>query len=154
MNRKTTVLYASQMGAAAELGGRAADDLTEAGIETTDVDLSDYNLENLKSEQDVLIIASTWGEGEPPDDCLDFYEALTSQDPLGLSDLRFATFALGDSSYEHFCKHGKDLDEHFERHGGRRMIERVDCDMDEQEQYPIWIEKVIKILKSNVLQEA
>ncbi|MEM6822973.1 MAG: flavodoxin domain-containing protein [Verrucomicrobiota bacterium] len=154
MNEYVTVLYASQMGAAKELAGRAADDLTEAGIEAYDFDMGEYSTEKLKNDQRVLVIASTWGDGEPPDDCEEFFEAFTDAEGLDLSHITFAVMALGDSSYEHFCKHGKDLDETFEKHGASRLKERVDCDLDEQEKYPDWIREVAVLLGSRSQCEA
>ena len=66
---------------------------------------------------------------------------------MGLGHLKFAVLALGDSSYEHFCKHGRDLDEEFERHGAERIRARVDCDCDEQQRYPAWIAEMAGLLK-------
>ena len=76
MKNHVTVLYASQMGAAKEMAGRAADDLVAAGVEAVEADFDGYALENLREESVVLIVASTWGEGEPPDNSEEFYLAL------------------------------------------------------------------------------
>ncbi|MEM9446130.1 MAG: flavodoxin domain-containing protein [Verrucomicrobiota bacterium] len=143
------VLFATQTGNAKTIAEKAVEQLDEAGFKSAETDLAEYALEDLKNEQDVLVIASTWGEGEPPDECIDFYEDITSRDPLGLSNLRFAVLALGDSSYENFCQHGKDLDHHLERHGGKRLIDCVECDLDEEEQLPEWVNKLVSVLRNN-----
>ncbi|MEO0454872.1 MAG: flavodoxin domain-containing protein [Verrucomicrobiota bacterium] len=148
--RKTTVLFATQMGASQELAGRAADDLESAGIEAFDVNMADFSIDDLKSEEDLFVIASTWGDGDPPDECEDFFHALKESAPLHLENVRFCVLALGDTSYEMFCQFGKNLDEELERHGAQRILDRVDCDLDEQEQYPIWIEKIQTLVKNEM----
>lgn len=147
MKRKISVLYATETGNAEGIAETAVSDLKDRGFEAEEFNLGDYAFETLKEEQDVLVIASTWGDGDPPEEAIDFYESFTQAEPLGLCEVRFAVFALGDSAYEHFCKHGKELDEHFARHGAARLFERVDCDLDEDEQYPFWMEKVIALLE-------
>ncbi len=149
MTEKTTILFATQMGASQELAGRAADDLENDGIQAAERNMNEYSIDELKNEENVLIIASTWGDGEPPDDCEDFYKALSESPPLNLKDIRFAVLALGDRSYDLFCEFGKNLDEEFERHGAQRLLERVDCDLDEQERYPIWIKQLSECLKNS-----
>lgn len=150
MSENVTVLYASQMGAAKELAGRAADDLTAAGVESFDVDLGEYELDQLAEETNVLIIASTWGEGEPPDDAEEFYEAFKDAEGLDLSHISFAVMALGDSSYEHFCGFGKQLDELFAGYGANRLKACVECDLDEQERYPDWIKEMGELFKARL----
>ncbi len=150
MNQTITVLYASQMGAAQELAGRAADDLTAAGLNSLDVDLGEYQIEQLAEETKVLIIASTWGEGEPPDEAEEFYQAFKETEDLDLGHIQYAVMALGDSSYEHFCQFGKQLDELFAKHGAIRMRPCVECDLDEQERYPNWIREMAVMFKSRL----
>jgi len=92
------------------------------------------------------MIASTWGEGEPPDDCEEFHEAFVKGDTLDLSHLRYAVLALGDTAYDDFCQFGKDLDEAFARHGATRLKDRLDCDLDQDERYPDWIAELKSLL--------
>jgi len=150
MSEKVTVLYASQMGAAKELAGRAADDLTAAGVESLDVDLGEYEVSQLAEETNVLVIASTWGEGEPPDDVEEFYEAFKEAEGLDLGHINFAVMALGDSAYEHFCGFGKELDELFATYGAKRLKTCVECDLDEQEKYPGWIQEMGELFKARL----
>lgn len=148
MNDNITILFATQTGTAEEIADRAVEDLTEAGFAASSKNVCDYQIDQLKDESRVLVVASTWGEGEPPDDCEDFYEAFVKGDALDLSHVRFAVFALGDTAYDDFCQHGKELDEAFERHGATRLHARVDCDLDQDERYPDWIAELKGLLAS------
>jgi len=150
MYSHVTVLYASQMGAAQELAGRAADDLTEAGIPAKDVDMFDFTLDQLQNCRLLLVIGSTWGDGEPPDGAEDFFFALRDAETLDLSHIHYAVFALGDTSYEHFCQFGKDMDALLEKHGAQRLRARVECDLDEQARYPGWIREMAVIFSSRL----
>lgn len=146
MNDNITILFATQTGTAEELADRAVEDLTEAGFTARSHNLCDYQADQLQHESRVLVIASTWGEGEPPDDCEDFYEAFVKGEAFNLSRLRFAVLALGDTAYDDFCQFGKDLDEAFQRHGATRLCARLDCDLDQDERYPDWIEGLKTLL--------
>ncbi|MEM1058699.1 MAG: flavodoxin domain-containing protein [Verrucomicrobiota bacterium] len=137
-----TVLYASQSGNAEDLSTMAVNDLKEAGIPAQNFNMMDYSVSQLESDTRLLIIASTWGEGEPPDEAADFYEELAAAESLDLKQLHYAVLALGDSYYEGFCQFGKDLDTALERYGATRLRERLDCDMDQDEQYPGWIQEL------------
>ncbi|MEM9400366.1 MAG: flavodoxin domain-containing protein [Verrucomicrobiota bacterium] len=146
MKDRIAVLFASQLGNAEEIAGRAVDHFEEANLSAELFNLEEYQLDDLKDESKVIVVASTWGEGEPPDNACEFYDAVMAAEGSMLSNIHFAVFSLGDSSYEHFCKCGKDFDEQFEKLGAKRVLDRIDCDCDEQDQYPIWIEKITKVL--------
>lgn len=73
---------------------------------------------------------STHGEGDPPDQAIQFYEFLHSKRAPKLEHLQYSVLALGDSSYEFFCKTGKDFDERFAQLGATRIVPRIDCDVD------------------------
>jgi len=98
-----------------------------------------------------LIVASTNGEGEPPDDALAFHEFLYSKKAPKLSQLQFSVLALGDSSYEYFCQTGKDFDEQLEALGAKRVTERVDCDVDYQDEAKQWSEAIVETLKDELV---
>ena len=96
--------------------------------------MSDFKPNNLKKIQNLLIVASTHGEGEPPDNAIGFHEFLHGKRAPKLDDLTFLYLSLGDSSYEFFCQTGKDFDKRLEELGGKRIYSRVDCDLDYDEQ--------------------
>jgi len=106
-------------------------------------DIAEYKPRNLAEEQDLLVITSTHGEGDPPQTALTFFEFVESRRAPKLPNLRFAVLALGDSSYERFCEAGKRLDRRFEELGGQRVEDRVDCDVDFEEPAAAWIEDVL-----------
>jgi sulfite reductase (NADPH) flavoprotein alpha-component len=105
--------------------------------------MSDFKPNNLKKVQNLLIVASTHGEGDPPDTALSFHEFLHGRRAPKLDDLRFSVLALGDSSYEFFCHTGKEFDQRLEELGGTRLYQRVDCDLDYDEPAAEWLEGVL-----------
>jgi len=136
--RSLTVLYASETGNSAALAKELVKQASTQGIPATTHDLADYKARNLTSEQDVLIITSTYGEGDPPQPAVGFFEFIEGRKAPKLPDLRFAVLALGDSTYEHFCEAGKRLDRRFEELGATRLRARIDCDVDYEDPAQDW----------------
>lgn len=139
----STILYASQTGNARGIAERLFQQFQQNRIESVLVDIADYNPKHLKKEQRLFLITSTHGEGEPPDDAIEFYEYVRGKKAPDLSHLEFAVLSLGDSSYEYFCQTGKELDTVFEQLGAKRIFERVDCDVDYLQPSNDWSEQVI-----------
>lgn len=127
---KIAVLYASQSGTAEGLARKTARELKAKGHIASLVSLEGYTPQALAQERYAIFIASTYGEGDAPDAAQPFYEQLCLQHLPALADLSYAVLALGDSSYEHFCKFGIDLDHKLAALGGIRICDRVDCDVD------------------------
>jgi sulfite reductase (NADPH) flavoprotein alpha-component len=137
-SRTLTVLYASETGNGIELAEGAAAHATSLGLAANAVDVAEYKPAQLKDEQDLLIVTSTHGEGEPPQPALGFFEFLASRKAPRLEGVRFAVMALGDSTYEHFCEAGKILDRRFEELGAARLEPRIDCDVDQLKAGKAW----------------
>jgi sulfite reductase (NADPH) flavoprotein alpha-component len=97
-----------------------------------------YPDENLPSEQVLLIITSTYGDGEPPDNAADLHAFLHSTGAPKFDRTRFAVFALGDSEYPDFCACGKQLDARLEELGAERLTARVDADVDFDAPFAEW----------------
>jgi sulfite reductase (NADPH) flavoprotein alpha-component len=108
--------------------------------------MSEFKPNNLKKIRNLLILVSTHGEGDPPDNALPFYEFLNSKRAPQLEDLQYSVLALGDSSYEFYCQTGKDFDRRLEELGGKRLSPRVDCDLDFDEPAAEWIKHVLGAL--------
>jgi len=98
--------------------------------------------------ENLLVLVSTHGEGEPPDNARGFYEFLYSKRAPQLENLQFSVLALGDTSYEFFCQTGKDLDKRLEELGAKRLSPRVDCDLDYDDSVAEWFEGVIGSLNA------
>ncbi len=144
----TTILYASQTGNARGIAERLFQQFQQSQIESVLVDVADYNPKHLKKEQRILLITSTHGEGEPPDDAIELYEFVRGKKAPDLSHLEFAVLSLGDSSYEYFCQTGKELDASFEKLGAKRLFDRIDCDVDYLQPSKLWSEQVINQIQS------
>jgi sulfite reductase (NADPH) flavoprotein alpha-component len=143
VSKDVTILFGSQSGNAAGLAKKTAKTLENSGFNVTVSSMSDFKPNNLKKLQNLLVIASTHGEGEPPDNAISFYEFLHSKRAPKLEGLNFSVLALGDSSYEFFCKTGKDFDQRLEELGGTRLYPRFDCDVDFAEPAAEWLEGVL-----------
>ncbi|WP_248925979.1 assimilatory sulfite reductase (NADPH) flavoprotein subunit [Paenibacillus hamazuiensis] len=147
VSKEVTVLYGSQSGNAQGLAKKSAKALEANGFEVTLSSMSDFKTNQLKKVQQLLIIVSTHGEGEPPDNAISFHEFLHSKRAPRLDGVSFSVLSLGDSSYELFCQTGKDFDARLEELGGTRLFERVDCDVDYDEPAAEWLQGVIQRLK-------
>ncbi|KAF0819930.1 Sulfite reductase [NADPH] flavoprotein alpha-component [Bacillus sp. ZZV12-4809] len=141
--KEVTILFGSQTGNAQNLAKKAGKTLEEKGFQVTVSSMSDFKPNNLKKVKNLLIVVSTHGEGDPPDNALTFHEFVHGKRAPKLEDFRFSVLALGDSSYEFFCQTGKDFDKRLEELGGTRITPRVDCDLDFDEPAAQWAEAVL-----------
>jgi sulfite reductase (NADPH) flavoprotein alpha-component len=108
--------------------------------------MDEYPVGDLSKEKTVLAVSSTWGDGEPPDNAVEFWKALSAEEVAPLNDLRFAVLGLGDSNYLNFCGMGKQLDARFEALGARRLVPRSDCDTDFEDTAKAWFALVMEQL--------
>lgn len=143
ISKEVTILYGSQTGNAQGLAKKAGKKLEENGFQVTVSSMADFKPNHIKKVQNLLIMVSTHGEGDPPDNALSFHEYLHSKRAPKLDDLHFSVLSLGDSSYEFFCKTGKEFDSRLEDLGGTRLYPRFDCDVDFDEPAAEWLEGVL-----------
>lgn len=141
-----TLLWGSQTGNAEGLARKTAKKLSPEGFEVAVHDLANYPVENLSGEETLLIITSTYGDGEPPDNAADFHAHLLSEQAPKFDGTRFAVFALGDSEYPEFCECGRQFDQRLEELGANRLVPRVDADVDFDEPFTAWIDSLIERL--------
>jgi len=127
---KLTIIYASQTGNAKGLAEALKEEAELADIAVQIFSSGDYKGKNLAKETHVIIVASTHGEGEAPDDAIELHEFLQSKKAPKLTNLNYAVIGLGDSSYEFFCQTAKDFDEYLAKLGAQPILERLDCDVD------------------------
>jgi sulfite reductase (NADPH) flavoprotein alpha-component len=147
LSKDVTILYGSQTGNAQGLAKKAGKALEGNGFQVTVSSMSEFKPNNIKKVQNMLIIVSTHGEGDPPDNALSFHEFLHGRRAPKLEDLHFSVLSLGDSSYEFFCQTGKEFDARLEELGGTRLYPRFDCDLDYDEPAAEWLEGVLSSLR-------
>ncbi|CAM3273027.1 MULTISPECIES: assimilatory sulfite reductase (NADPH) flavoprotein subunit [Paenibacillus] len=147
--KEITVLFGSQTGNCHGLAKKLTKKLEETGMKVTLSSMSDFKPNTLKKLQQLLILVSTHGEGEPPDNAIPFYEFLHSKRAPQLDGLQYSVLALGDTSYEFFCQTGKDFDKRLEELGGQRLAPRVDCDVDFDEPASEWMTQVLRSLNQS-----
>jgi sulfite reductase (NADPH) flavoprotein alpha-component len=144
-----TILFGSQTGNAEALAKRVAKEASKQGFAPTVFDLAQYPPSNLASEQQLLLITSTYGDGDPPDSAKAFWEFLASDQAPALPQLRFSILALGDTNYEKFCACGKNFDARLEALGAIRIHARMDCDVDFEEPAQKWLQGVLPALATS-----
>lgn len=145
--QEITVLYGTQTGNAHELAETFTGQLTEKGLVVNAVAMNDFKPRDLKKLSNVLIIVSTHGEGDPPDNAISFCEFIHGRRAPKLEQLNYSVLALGDSSYEHFCLTGQEIDEQLEKLGANRIADRIDCDLDFDEAAENWFNTVSTALE-------
>ena len=141
------ILYGTQTGTSENLAEEMLSSFKSNGFEGNAVSLSDINLDDMSKMKKAFFVISTYGEGEMPDNAQLFWEDLNSSSAPKFGELEYGVLALGDTSYEDFCQAGKLLDMRMEQLGAKRVIERVDCDVDYEEKSSLWINDLIKLIQ-------
>ena len=127
---KLNILFASQTGTAEELAYEIHNKCSSMGIKSNLSELDDISINDLKKINKLMIVTSTTGDGEIPDNGKIFWEQLSKEVKLNLSSLNYGVLALGDSSHYDFCNAGKIIDIKLKDLGANRIIERLECDFD------------------------
>ncbi|MHB7920043.1 assimilatory sulfite reductase (NADPH) flavoprotein subunit [Staphylococcus hominis] len=146
--RAITLLYGSETGNAQGLAEIFEERLSNIGHNITLKAMDEFKPKNLKNVEDLFIITSTQGEGDPPDNAAELHEFIHGRKAPKLEGVRFSVLALGDQTYEFFCQTGRDFDKKLEELGAERLYERVDCDVDYEEDAEKWMANVINTIDS------
>ncbi len=149
-----TLISASQTGNARRVAEALRDDLLAAQLNVNLVNAGDYKFKQIASEKLLVVVTSTQGEGEPPEEAVALHKFLFSKKAPKLAGTAFAVFGLGDSSYEFFCQSGKDFDSKLAELGGERLLDRVDTDVEYQAAAAQWRERIVEVLKARVPKES
>jgi len=144
-----TILYATESGNAEGVAANARKAAAKLGFAATILDMAEAEPAAVAKAVNLLVIASTWGEGDPPERAAEFYHALMAETAPRFDDVRFAILALGDTAYANFCAVGRQLDARLEALGGRRITERIDCDVAYEDSAAAWTQ-VLSMRSGNV----
>ena len=137
-DRTLNILFGSQSGNSEELAAKFAKRASDYGMEATVHDMDGFDLSSMSSMKRALIICSTWGEGDMPDNAEELWQEASSDSAPKLDGTFFSVLALGDTSYEFFCESGKDWDQRLEQLGATRLVDRADCDVDYDAMAEAW----------------
>jgi sulfite reductase (NADPH) flavoprotein alpha-component len=141
-----TILFASESGNSERLAQDAAKIARKSGFRPKVVDFAELEVADLPKAGRLIVIAATWGEGEPPARAARAYAQLMGPDAPRLDGVSFAVLALGDTAYVEFCSVGKAIDARLAELGGTRAAERVDCDLDFEAPAAAWIKSTLTTL--------
>ncbi len=147
---KLSIIFASQTGNAKGVAEALEQEAKAEGIAVELFDASDYKGKSLTKETHVIIVASTNGEGEAPDNAIELHEFLQSKKAPKLPNLQYGVIALGDSSYEFFCQTGKDFDTYLSKLGAKPFIDRIDCDVDYEAPAAEWRKSALDKVKETL----
>ncbi len=141
-----TILYASESGNAEQLAMKAKKTAQKAGFDAKVLDMADADAGTLAKAKNLIVYASTWGEGDPPQRAADFYKLLLSDAAPRIEGVAFAVLGLGDTAYVNFCATAKAIDARLEALGGKRAAARADLDLDFAKAAAAWTDTALREL--------
>jgi len=144
-DRSLNILFGSQTGNAAGLAEKTAKLAANYGLEPNIVDMDGFDPARLATMKRVMIITSTWGEGEMPDNADAMWNAINANGPA-LGSVHFSVCAIGDTSYDEFCKAGHDWNDKLATLGGTEAYPIQECDVDFEPPWKIWVEQALPML--------
>ena len=133
------LIFGTETGNAEELAEDAGHLSRNLDFTPKVIDMEDISLEDISSSKRLIVICSTWGEGEQPVNAQKLYDSVKGSEDLCVEGVNFAVIALGDTAFELFCESGKEWDEILQKKGGSRVVERIDCDVDYEDYVQEWI---------------
>jgi sulfite reductase (NADPH) flavoprotein alpha-component len=144
-----TILFGTESGNAEAIAMQAKKSAAKLGFAPVVVDMADADLGAIAKAKHLMVVAATWGEGDPPERAVDFYAALMADDAPRFDGVKFGVLALGDLAYANFCGVGKRIDARLEQLGGARIVPRVDCDVDFERPAAGWLQGALAEIKES-----
>ncbi|WP_282602902.1 assimilatory sulfite reductase (NADPH) flavoprotein subunit [Paracoccus sp. PARArs4] len=149
-----TVLYGSQTGNAKHVAQDVAAKAKARGLDVKLVDMADYKPNQLKNERYMVVVVSTYGEGEPPEPALKLFDFVGSKKAPKLDGTKIAVLGLGDTSYEFFCKTAVDFEERLTALGATVLVERALLDVDYDDHAAAWIDGTVDAFEPDLKADA
>ncbi len=145
-SRAIHILYGTQTGNSESVANDAANVAKTHGLSPVVKGMDEIDLAALSQMEYLLIITSTYGEGEMPDNAQLLWDQIAADSAPTMQQCKFSVLALGDTSYDQFCQAGIEWDERLATLGATRLYDRVDCDVDFEEPAEQWISSVIPMM--------
>ena len=142
---KITVLYGTETGNSELLAMDICKEGENLGLECVNYGMEHIESNDFSNIENLLIVCSTWGDGEQPDNAIELFDYVEELDAGELANMKFSVLALGDTAFDLFCEAGKEWDRVLEEKGATRIYDRVDCDVDYEDDAEEWIENVLSI---------
>ena len=149
MTKKILILYGTETGNSELLAMDAEKMAKDNGLEPTINGMDEVSVAEIQEHNNLIVVCSTWGDGEQPDNAIELYEATTEAAEDTFSNLNFAVLALGDTAFDLFCEAGIQWDDVLEQKGGNRINDRIDCDTDYDDEAEEWLEETIGLFVEN-----
>ena len=146
-DKKILILYGTETGNSELLAMDAEKLANDLEFDVTINGMDEITLSDIQDNGNVLIVCSTWGDGEQPDNAIDLYESVVDSEDASMSGVGFAVLALGDTAFDLFCEAGIQWDNILQEKGGNRISERIDCDVDYEDDAEAWIEDTLNRFK-------
>ena len=140
---KITVLYGTETGNSELLAMDICKEGENLGLECVNYGMEHIESDDFSSIENLLIVCSTWGDGEQPDNAIELFDYVEELNAGELENMKFSVLALGDTAFDLFCEAGKEWDRVLEEKGATRIYDRVDCDVDYEDDAEEWIENVL-----------
>ena len=147
-NKKMMIIFGTETGNSELLAEDTSNVAESNGFETTIMGMDEIELEDLQKCKNLIVVCSTWGDGDQPDNAVELFEAVEKAGDNDLENVKFAVLAIGDTAFDLFCEAGIQWDEILEKKGAKRINDRIDCDVDYEDDAEEWIEETITKLSN------
>ncbi len=138
-----TIVSASHTGNGRKICEKLLAAVQALGVQARMIKAGDYQPREIAKEKLLFVVISTHGDGDPPDEARGLYEFLGTKRAPQLPELQYSVLALGDSSYPKFCEAGRVIDERLAKLGAKRLLPRVDCDVDFEKLAKTWADDAL-----------